>query len=145
MLSDKDSRKRNALKRKLARNNKTLQHNQRIATKLNEEEGDDKSLLSHRQLTAEEEQLLDTRPFKLSDKDRRKRNTLRKKLSRNSMSSKDKARNQMQNRAQYQIARDNMSSNDRAQKNKRRRCNWTNMDSDNKSRELKRKAKRESQ
>ena len=36
-----------------------------------------------------------------------------------------------------------MSSNDKAQSNKRRRDNWTNMNSENQSRELKKKAERE--
>ena len=58
-------------------------------------------------------------PVMLSVEDKKKRKALRKKLTRTSMSSKDRAQNQSQNRARKQIASDNMSSKDRAQNNKK--------------------------
>ena len=72
-----------------------------------------------------------------------KKKTEREALRKAEMSFKDRAWNQLQDRAQKHIASDNMSSKDRAQNNKRKRDNWTNMSSENKSRDLKKKAKRE--
>ena len=74
----------------------------------------------------------------LSDEDKKRRKALRKKLARTSMSVKDRAQNQSQNRARKQIASENMSFKDRAQKNKKKRDNWANMNSKDRAQKIRR-------
>ena len=74
----------------------------------------------------------------LSVEDKKKRKALRKKLARTSMSVKDRAQNQSQNRARKQIASENMSFKDRAQKNKKKRDNWANMNSKDRAQKIRR-------
>ena len=93
-------------------------------------EDGDRFVSKQQRLTAEEERLLSTRPVLLSDKDKTKKNALRKRLVRANTSSRDRDQSNKSARRRKQLARDSESSKDRAQHNKRRRDNWANMNSD---------------